>query len=439
MQTIVLMGGLGTRLRSELPDTPKSMADIYGKPFFLYQLELMRSEGMKDFIFCTGYKGEVIEDFFGNGSRFGVNIKYSHDGDMPLGTGGALRKALPLLDQDFIVIYGDSYMDADYGELIYRYHKAGSKDGKTGLMAIFKNKDRLDTSNVVFKDGALLSYDKKAHAPDMEYIDYGISILNRSVIAGMPAHATTDLADIYHDLVEKRLMAGHEVRNRFYEIGSPGSLDEFKSFIYQRAIVKKPAIFLDRDGTINGIVPNKDTGEPDSPLRPEELKLLPKAAEALRILWSLGYVLIVITNQPSAAKGKTTLGDLYAINDKLRSLLAAEGAGIDDIIMCPHHPVGDPARTEAKSLISDCNCRKPKPGMILKGIEKYNIDPDASFVVGDSARDIIPAKTLGIRAVFIGENTLIPSQVFGSHQPDQVFKDIYEFAQFLKTHKGAGK
>lgn len=198
--------------------------------------------------------------------------------------------------------------------------------------------------------------------------------------------------------------------------------------------MKKPAIFLDRDGTINEIVVNDDTGQPDSPLKPAELRLLPGAADAIKLLRSLGYIVIVITNQPAAAKGKTTLGDLHAINDRLRDILAAEQTNVDDILMCPHHPVGAPGSRE-RFLICECDCRKPRPGLLIKAIEKFNIDLESSYMVGDSFSDILAGKKLGVKGIFIGHFKCDSCRLLDGQKPDGVFKSVYDFALSLNAGK----
>lgn len=432
MQVVVLLGGLGTRLNKLEPNIPKAMVDIYGKPFFYYQLQLMKWRGFRNFIFCIGHKGDTIKAYFRNGHRFGVSIRYSYDGEKLLGTAGALRKAFPFLKKDFIVIYGDSYIDVDYSELVYTYYKIKTKENKKGLLAIFKNENRYDKSNIVFKNNGLLKYDKKNISLDMKYIDYGISILDKSIIEKIPKAKYVDLASVYHNLVDKGLMAGFEVKNRFYEIGRPSSLNEFKKFIQHRMSFKKPAIFLDRDGTLNEISFNEDTEQLDSPLELEQLKLLPKAISALRILKSLGYILIVITNQPAAAKGKTTLDKLYEINNKFRDILAKDKIYLDDIFICPHHPTGSPYSKES-FLIKNCNCRKPKTGFLNTAIRKFNIDKNSSYIVGDSYTDILTGRSANIKSVFLGQYKCDACQFLKDHKPDLVFDNLYNFACYLKN------
>ncbi len=430
MQVVALLGGLGTRLGKLTSDIPKAMIDIHGKPFFYYQLHLMRNQGFKDFLFCIGYKGELVKEYFGNGESFGVNIRYSSDGDKLLGTGGALRKALPLLDDNFIVIYGDAFLDVDFSELIYNYDRA-KETGKKALMAVYENNNNYAPSNVALHDGKLLRYDKKNPTPEMKYIDFGVSIYSKPVIEEIPSGQWADLADLCHRLADEDLIAGYKVRRRFYEVGTPASLEEFIQFIYDRLFIKKPAVFLDRDGTLNEIVFNEDTEQLDSPLNPDEMNLLPNTAKALKTLKSLGYVLVVITNQPAAAKGKTTLGKLYEVNNRLIDVLEEQGVELDDIMICPHHPIGA-SRSKETFLIRECDCRKPGIGLYMQAVEKFNIDVGVSYVVGDSYADILAAKTAGMKGVFIGTYKCDGCRLLGGYKPDHVFESVYDFAEYLR-------
>ena len=436
-QVVALLGGLGTRLRQTEPEAPKSMVDVHGKPFFLYQLQLMRGQGFRDFILCVGYKGEAIEQFFGDGKKFGVGIKYSSDGETPLGTGGALRKALHLLADDFVVVYGDGFLDMDYNELIYNYRIVKEKGGEGSLLAVYRNKNKHAPSNVIFSDGRVLAFNKWNPSADMEYIDFGASVLSKAVFEEIPEGQKADLADVYHELAEKGRLAGMEVRKRFYEIGSPTALEEFRGFIGERISTKKPAIFLDRDGTLNEIVLNEDVEQPDSPLKPEEMHLIPGTAEALRTLRSLGYLLVVITNQPAAAKGKTTLGRLYEVNHRFIDMLADEGVELDELMMCPHHPVGSTMCLDT-FLIRDCDCRKPAPGLIERAIEKLNVDVGESYVVGDSYADILAGRALGMKTVYIGNFKCDTCKLIDGQMPEYVFASVLEFAEFLRESKEVG-
>ena len=413
-QVVVLVGGLGTRLGTGSAGLPKSMADVHGKPFFFHQLELMKWHGCRDFVLLVGFQEEAVWGYFKDGKDFGVTIRYSSDKDRPLGTAGALKNAAPLLNDDFLLVYGDSYMDTDYSELIYQYRLARAS-GKKMLLAVYRNRDAYDKSNVIFKEGRLLTYNKGKPDRGMDYIDYGISVMSKELLGDIPPGAS-DLSDLYQSLVENNEASGYEVRNRFYEIGTSSSLAEFRDFISRRSSIKSKAVFLDRDGTINETVYNQRTKEEDSPLSPDEVRLIPGVTDALKTLSSSGYLLIVITNQPAAAKDKATLADLYAVNNRVRDLLAKSGVALDDLLMCPHHPAGAPTCKE-RYLIRECECRKPRAGLFLKAIEKFNIDTERSYAVGDRRVDIDAGNAAGVRGALLGSD----------------YKDLYEFSQSARS------
>ena len=230
MQCVILAGGLATRLRPITNKIPKSMIKIKNNSFLEYQIELLRRNDISEIILCVGYLGEQIEEYFGNGKKLGVNIKYSYENEQLLGTGGTIRNALDLLNNYFFVLYGDSYLDVNYKE-IYNYFL---KINYPSLLVIYKNNNKWDRSNVIFKNGIVEVYDKNNYIPEMEFIDYGLSILSKRVLMRIPENVSYDLANLYKGLsVEKRL-AGYEVLERFYEIGSKEGLREFKNYIKEK-------------------------------------------------------------------------------------------------------------------------------------------------------------------------------------------------------------
>jgi NDP-sugar pyrophosphorylase family protein len=231
----ILAGGLSTRLRPATDKTPKALLPVAGEPFLVHQLRLLHSEGLRRIVLCVGYLGEMIEAELGDGSSLGLQIGYSFDGPTLLGTGGALKRALPKLGRQFLVIYGDSYMPVDYSAIVAAF--VGS--GKPALMTVFQNKDRWDASNVWFEDGEIRRYDKKQRTEEMRHIDYGIAVLTAEVFASSPDDAAFDLADVYSRLASEKQMAAHEVTQRFYEIGSPQGLAELDSLLRD-----KPAAIL---------------------------------------------------------------------------------------------------------------------------------------------------------------------------------------------------
>ena len=223
----LLAGGLATRLHPMTETIPKALVQVAGTPFIVHQLRLLRREGIERVVLCAGYLGEMICEFVGNGSAFDLEVTYSFDGDKLLGTGGALRQALPLLGKTFFVLYGDSYLDIDYGEVLAAFNR----EHAPALMTVFRNEGQWDTSNVIFDGHRLVRYDKKELTRDMRYIDYGLGILTDLVLADRPVGAAFDLADVYSTLAAAGALAGFEVQRRFYEIGTRSGLAETDKYL----------------------------------------------------------------------------------------------------------------------------------------------------------------------------------------------------------------
>ncbi len=430
------MGGLGTRLGEYTKEVPKPLVKVSGRPFFDYELMLLKHYGFRKFLFLTGYKAGMIEDHYGDGSDLGISIQYCYDGEKLLGTGGAIRRAYELLEDDFLVIYGDSFMDIDYEETIFRYLK-GKEEGKRAVMTVLKNNDRFDKSNVVVKDGSIVLYDKKEPVPEMEYIDYGVCIYEKSLFEDFPAGEGFDIAELQKRLSINGELAAHIVDKRFYEIGSPGSLSEFGAYIEDRLYRKHPAVFLDRDGVLDEIVFNEDIEQLDAPLTLSEFKLFPFVKEALGIIRDKGYYIFIATNQPGAAKGKAKLLTLYDINHAMVADLMKDGIMIDGVYSCIHYPqrlsyIGEGRLGVLEEfLIQPCDCRKPKDGLIRRPSDIYNIDYENSFMVGDSLTDISAGASAGVKTAFIGDLKCDACKKLCSASPDMIVRDVLEFANRL--------
>ncbi|MFN7993964.1 MAG: sugar phosphate nucleotidyltransferase [Bryobacteraceae bacterium] len=220
----ILAGGLGTRLLPVTERIPKALVEINGEPFLAHQLRLLRSRGIERAVICIGQHGELIREFAGTGDRFGLRVEYSADGPALLGTAGALRKALPLLGEAFFVLYGDSYLPCSYVDVAEAF-RAG---GKAGLMTVYRNEGRWDTSNVEFSQGQIVAYDKQNRTSAMNHIDYGLGVLSRSAFQGQPRAGLTEL---YRDLLSHNELAAFEVSERFYEIGSFAGIEELSKYL----------------------------------------------------------------------------------------------------------------------------------------------------------------------------------------------------------------
>lgn len=222
MQMVILAGGLASRMGPLTQDMPKSMLQVNGKPFLEHQIELLRQRGITDIVLCVGYLAEQIKDYFGDGDRFGVHITYSEEGEKLLGTGGALKKAEPLLEEDFLLMYGDSYLLLDYAGIMADFRKSD----KQGMMVVYRNMDCYDCSNVVLEANLVKLYDKKRKPPDMAHIDAGLSALKKSTLSFFLENEVALLEDLYSHLVQRRELLAFETDQRFYEIGSISGLEE---------------------------------------------------------------------------------------------------------------------------------------------------------------------------------------------------------------------
>ena len=223
MQMVILCGGLATRLGNLTKDIPKSMIEIEGKPFLEYQIENLINHSFEDILLCVGHLSEKIVSYFGDGKDFGIDIKYSHDGDKPLGPIGALKNADPLLEDLFFIMYGDSYLLVDFQKVYTNF----MQDNKLGMMVVYKNYNEFDKSNITIKDDIVAGYGEK----DAEYIDYGTSILRKNALDIVPKKTIYSTKQFFSDLIRKKELLAFEATKRFYHIGTPEALEEFRNYI----------------------------------------------------------------------------------------------------------------------------------------------------------------------------------------------------------------
>jgi D-sedoheptulose 7-phosphate isomerase len=245
----ILAGGLATRLRPITQTLPKALVDVGGEPFAFHQLRLLRRKGIEEIVFCVGHLGEQLVDAVGDGARFGLRVRYSHDGPHLLGTAGALKKAAPLLGANFFVLYGDAYLDCDYLAVERTFRASGA----AALMTVFCNDGQWDASNVEFGDGRIIAYSKTSRSARMRHIDYGLGVLAADVLDTLPAAGPQDLAALYEQLSMRGDLAAFEVSQRFYEVGSFAGLEQFEKFLredmpmsYARKHLNEAAQILER-------------------------------------------------------------------------------------------------------------------------------------------------------------------------------------------------
>jgi MurNAc alpha-1-phosphate uridylyltransferase len=227
----ILAGGLATRLRPITETIPKALVEIAGRPFAEHQAEMLHAQGVTDVVWLVGYRANQVEEALGDGSRWKLRFTYVHDGPVLLGTGGALRRALPHLGEAFFVIYGDSYLECDFADV----ERVFRQSGRAGLMTVYRNEGLYDTSNVEFAGGRIVRYEKKTRTPAMRHIDWGLGVLTAGAFAPYPDGEPLDLARVYQDLLSAGDLTGYEVTNRFYEIGSPEGIADTDAYLRRRA------------------------------------------------------------------------------------------------------------------------------------------------------------------------------------------------------------
>ena len=413
MKTIIMAGGKGTRIASVRNDIPKPMIPICGKPILQYQIENLRSSGFIDITLVIGHLGEVIKNYFGNGSQLGVKLSYFVETD-PLGTAGALFK-IPELSKDFLLLCGDIIFDIDFSRFI-AFHK--QHDALASLMS-HPNSHPYDSSLLVTeilpptkagglpfdshrvvqwlnKEDERLYYKNRVNA--------GIQIISPRLLQSAKDmliaknNALPDKIDLDRDVLKPNIesagLYAYDTTEYIKDMGTPERYyeterDIINGKLYARNLsVKQKAIFLDRDGTINkinGFI-----------TKPEQFELIPGAAEAIKQINHSNYLVIVITNQPVIARGDCSFDELQMIHNKMETDLGQNGAFIDGLYFCPHHPdkgfIGE--RVEYKC---DCDCRKPKIGLLMQAAKDFNIDISQSIMIGDAESDMMAGTFAGCK------------------------------------------
>lgn len=398
MQAVIMAGGKGTRLASVTQNIPKSMVLINGKPLLEHQIKNLRDCGVDSIILVIGYLGEAIKEHFGDGKSFGVFIDYFYE-ETPLGTAGALSSNIDRLEENFILVFGDLYFNVDFERFI-TFHLL--KDSDITLFA-HPNSHPYDSDIIlVDKDEQVVGWLYKNQERPGEYwnlVNAGIYVIKRCTFLGMPEHTKLDLEkDIIVPMIPQSNIYVYRSTEYVKDIGTPERLqnvvnDAQNGVAEQRNMKnKQKCIFLDRDGTIN-----KNVG---FLRRTEQLELEQGAAEAIKRINSSGYLAIVITNQPVVARGETTKDELERIHKRLHTLLGTEGAYLDGLYFCPHHP-DKGFSGEVPELKIQCDCRKPKTGLLRRAERDFNIDLGQSWFVGDTDIDIQTGISAGCRTALI--------------------------------------
>jgi len=381
-QAVILAGGIGTRLRPLTNNLPKPMIPINRKPFLEYLIDLLKENGIEEVVLLLGYLPEKIKKYFGNGSKFGINIKYSI-GDVSFETGKRIKNAKELLDDNFLLMYCDNYWPLDLKKLV-KYH---DEHNVLTTVTIYTNKDNFTKSNMrIDNQGYGILYDKSRKEKNLSGVDIGFFIINKKVLELMPNTNFSFEKEILPKLIKEKQLAGYLTDHKYYSIGKIERLPITEQFLKQKKV-----IFLDRDGVINKKAPKADYVK-----NWNEFEFLPGAIEALKILTQNGYNIYIISNQAGIARGIMTENDLKEIHRNMLNELEKKGGKVSDIYYCPH------------GWDDGCECRKPKPGMFFQAAREHHIDLTKAVFIGDDERDIQAGNSAGCKTILVNsENNLL--------------------------------
>ena len=442
MKTVIMAGGKGTRISSVASDIPKPMIKIEGKPVLEHELECLRDQGFTDIILTVSHLGNIIMDYFGDGSGvspatgkpFGVHIEYYFEKE-PLGNAGALFKIKDRLDSDFLLLNADAVFDVDFNRFV-AFHKQHG-----GLVTLFThpNSHPYDSGLIIAdKNGSVEQWLAKEDERPEYYrnrVNAGLHVINPTILEhsginagkvgtvgenGKPIKVDLD-RQLLKPLAGTGMMFCYDSPEYVKDMGTPeryyAVCEDYKAGRVSGKNLKnkQKAVFLDRDGTINkyvGFLRNID-----------EFELIDGVADAIKKINVSGYLAMVVTNQPVIARGEVSFEELEEIHNKMETLLGKEGAYLDAIYFCPHHPHKG-YEGERPELKFDCDCRKPKPGMLLKAALDFNIDLAQSWMIGDSENDVKAGQNAGCRTALIGNES------YGQTVTVSSLKDFVE--QYLK-------
>lgn len=429
MKAVIQAGGKGTRISSITQDEiPKPMLMVGGAPILEHQIECLKKSNIDEIIIIIGYLGEKIKSYFGSGEKHGIKISYIEESpENPLGTAGSLFYLKEKIKEDFILIFGDVFLSVDFNKII-NFHKENQSDA---TLLTHPNSHPYDSDLVlVDKNNKVIKFDSKNNIRDYDYknlVNSGIYIFSTKIFEYILEPKKVGLE---HGVIAKMLEFGDKIysyKSTEYvkDMGTPERYESVnrdfeKGICVNRNLEnKQKCIFLDRDGTINELVGFLN--------KKEQLKLLKNAAKAIKLINNSDYLCIVITNQPVIARGECTFKEMEEINKRLETLLGNEGAYIDGLYFCPHHP-DKGFKGEVPELKKKCDCRKPEIGMVLKAAADFNIDIKKSVMIGDSTLDIKLAENANMKSVLVMTGEKGNDNKYNI-TPTDVAQDIYEAVQ----------
>lgn len=399
MKIVIMAGGKGTRIASVNSEVPKPMIPILDKPILEWQIDTLKKQGYTEFVFIVGHLGHTITDYFGDGSKFGISIEYIVE-EQPLGTAGALYYLKDSIKEDFLLLNGDIIFDVDINRF-YEYHK---KLGGLATLLTHPNNHPYDSGIIVADDNMCVTNWMHKEDERLWYknrVNAGLHMISVELLQQFTEAKKTDLdRDVLKPLIPTGKLFVYDSPEYIKDMGTPDRfysvIEDIKSGkVSQKNLGnKQKAIFLDRDGTINHYVGFLTDIN--------EFELLDGVADAVKKINESGYLAVVVTNQPVIARGEVSLEELQEMHNKMETLLGEHGAYVDAIYYCPHHPDKgfEGERIEYKMV---CDCRKPKPGMLLAAAEDYHIDLEASYMIGDSKNDVLAGEAAGCTSFKIGE------------------------------------
>ncbi len=431
MQAVIMAGGKGTRISSITNDEiPKPMLIVGDKTILEHQIICLKESDVNEVILVIGHLGNVIKNYFGDGSKFGINIRYYEENpEKPLGTAGSLYYLKDMIDDDFILIFGDVFLSVDFAKMI-DYHKNNLSDA---TLLTHPNSHPFDSDLVVVDEkGMIRAFDSKENVRDYDYknlVNSGIYCFSRKVFEYVTDPVKMGLEK---DVITKMIQNGDKVYSYHSteyvkDMGTPERYasvnDDYKSGLCEKRNLshKQKAIFLDRDGTINEHIPFL--------IDKEKFRLIDGVSEAIKMINNSEYLCIVVTNQPVIARGECSFEGLADIHKRMETLLGNDGAYIDGLYFCPHHKdKGFPG--EVPELKFDCDCRKPKIGMLLEAAKDFNIDISESIVIGDSTLDIKMAENAGAKGILVKTGQ---AGLDGKYEikPDYVANDLFDAVNIL--------
>lgn len=428
MQAVIMAGGKGTRLSSVISDIPKPMVPMNGKPLLEYQIENLKECGITNIILVVGHLGHVIQNYFKDGSDYGVNISYFVE-EFPMGTAGALACLKDKLEDDFILVFGDLFININF-ERFYNFH---IKSKSIATLYAHPNSHPYDSDILVTnKKNRVVKWSYKNSIREQDYknlVNAGVYVLNKKILTYIPKEQKVDLEkQVLAMILQEESIYAYSCTEYVKDIGTPERLhkveNDLKNGVCERRNLKnkQKCIFLDRDGTIN-----KHVGFLNEP---EKIELEVNVAETLRLINESEYLAIVVSNQPVIARGECSFGTMDKIHNRLDTMLGREGAYLDDLYYCPHH-TDKGFKGEVPELKFECDCRKPKIGMLKQAEAEHNINLPESWIIGDTSIDIMTGINAGMKTALVLTGEAGKDQKYDV-KPDIVGKDIKEcFEQIL--------